>query len=269
VTKHIPINVARAVIVGDTESLRFEAFANDIVSEIEGGRVVLSTSLTYDRGRDGKTVGPGARVYVCSSLNDSPDEKAISDVEKIANSKIQVDRLYFCSSQKLTEYAADVITAAIREKLGQGVSIDVLGAAALADFAVRVPEVTTKHYSAEIQDIVRAFEDVDNGDIVARRALELALCTIGHTDSGAIRKSAYFSALRIVLRDGVARTLAECARDVSVRLKLGRSLPPLAVRPYIDDWWNIRSLICLLADTLRRLRGKGRRRMILKWQPKR
>lgn len=52
--RHIPLNVARAVILGDIEFLRFERFCNDIVSAMEGGRPILSTSLTYDRGRDGQ-----------------------------------------------------------------------------------------------------------------------------------------------------------------------------------------------------------------------
>lgn len=231
---HLPLNVARAVILGDVQFLRFEQFANDLVSKIEGDRPVLSTSLTYDRGRDGKTIGPGPRVYICSSLNDIPDDKALADIDKIAASKAPVQRIYFCSSQKLTEHAGDRIAALLRAKLGDDVSVEFLGAYHLADFAVRFPEVAHKSYSAEIADIVQAFKPSHQVDEASRLALELALCTVGHEDSAAIRTSAYVASLRSVLLDGVPRNVAECARDLAARLKLGRSLPGTAVKLYLD-----------------------------------
>ncbi len=233
--RHIPLNVARAVILGDIQYLRFEQFASELVSQIEGGRPVLSTSLTYDRGRDGKTIGPGPRVYVCSSLNDTPDDKALSDIERIRESRVDVQRIYFCTSQKLTEHAGDKIAGLLRAKLGDGVSIEVLGAYDLADFAVRCPEVAHKSYSAEILDVLRAFEPSLHVNEASRLALELALCTVGHEDSVAIRQSAYLASLRVVLLDGVPRNVAECARDLSARLKLGRNLPESAVKLYLDD----------------------------------
>lgn len=244
---HLPLNVARAVILGDTQFLRFEQFANDLVSKMEGDRPVLSTSLTYDRGRDGKTVGPGPRVYVCSSLNDIPDDKALSDIDKIVQSRIAVQRIYFCSSQKLTENAGDKIAGLLRGKLGNDVAVEFLGAYDLAEFAIRFPEVAHKSYSAEITDILQAFEPSQQADEASRLALELALCTVGHDDSSAIRASAYVASLRTVLLDGTPRNVAECARDLAARLKLGRSLPASAIKLYLDILEKQRD-VTILAD---------------------
>lgn len=193
----VTFNMARDVIVSDTHAIRFENFCNGIVSAIEGGVVIHRTSQTWDRGRDGKTVGPLPRVIVCSSLNDWPEDKAISDIAKVvANCSPLPDRVYFCSSQELSEQREDKIAAEIGAAVPEGVSVEVLDAKHLAEFAARLDAVLERHYPTELKDIRTSLaQDREDDGQAANAALHLALCAMGHKDSLAVRNDTYRAAL--------------------------------------------------------------------------
>lgn len=76
--------IAEAIFRFDSEPMRFERFANAIVSEYEGGIPVLPTSKTWDMGRDGRAETSTAGIYVCSSLADHIDVKSQQDILRIS-----------------------------------------------------------------------------------------------------------------------------------------------------------------------------------------
>src|SRR5690242_13655246 len=95
------------VLRTETSDSRFEYFCRAIVQHIEGGSPVFGTAASWDLGRDGVGFGRGAGVYVCASLRDDVDVKAIHDLERLTTTTRQISRVYFCSSHRLSEQARD------------------------------------------------------------------------------------------------------------------------------------------------------------------
>jgi hypothetical protein len=60
-------NLIVSALANESFSSRFEEYANSVVSAIEGGVVVVSTSTTWDLGRDGRGL-QGSGIFVCASL---------------------------------------------------------------------------------------------------------------------------------------------------------------------------------------------------------
>lgn len=235
-----PLGIAMAALSIETQPIRFEKFCKDIVSGLEGGRLVSSTSPTYDRGRDGRTIDPGGEITICCSLEDDVGEKAASDLKKVTTHGPAPAKLYFCSSQPLSEDARIKLTAAIRAMLPAQTSVEVFGSRQLAEAGVaRFEVLLDRYYRTEIVDSLSALEQRDDGDDKSI-ALQLALTAVGHQDSVTIRHGLYRSALLSVLKDRHARNVAECSRDVSALLHLARGLPDAVVR-----------------DELQRLAGTG------------
>lgn len=228
-----PFGVVRSVIHADANALRFEKFCNDLVSVLEGGRLVVSTSTTWDRGRDGRTIDPGPEIVVCTSLVGEVDDKATSDVKKVAKYGTPPAKLYFCSSQNLSEQSLISISAEIRGLLPAGTSVTVFGSRQLAEATARFEQPLATHYLAEVDATLHAW-DGEGPKGEAGEALQLALSAMGQPDSTAIRHGLYRAAILMVLSDGVARNVAEVGRDVAARLHLSRSIPDGVIGAELD-----------------------------------
>jgi hypothetical protein len=230
----VPLGVAKAVISDESYPLRFERFAADLVSLIEGGTRIVTTSSNYDQARDGAAVGAGPRAFLCCSLTDRVDAKAKADAKKLGKTTKNIERLYFCSSQSLTDYAGDVLAAQIGKLAGCVGQVTVLGVEKMAAFAATWDSVLRKHYPGEVQAALQALaQDPEASE--HEHSLRLALSVAGTSDAAAIRQAVWGAALRAALSDGEPRTPAAISALLSNRLKLAFALRTDTLRVHLDS----------------------------------
>src|SRR4051794_4278386 len=180
--------LAEAVLRAEQSGRRFELFSNAVVSENEGGVPVLPTSRSWDLGRDGRSQTTSGSVYVCSSLTDNVDTKSTSDVRRLAENASPPYRIYFCSSQPLSESRCVQIEADIRKSVPPDVAITVVGREQLGHLAQRFPDAFVKFYAAELEALLAVLKDSVQKPIDDNGALRLALVGIGHESSGVVRR---------------------------------------------------------------------------------
>lgn len=195
------------------------------------------TSRSWDRGRDGRTLGPHPKAFLCATLNAELEQKVVDDLSAIAKSGARVERVYYCAPQLVSDHTLD---GEVEEKLrplfpNSVVDFQPLGEVQLSQFGHEHQDLLWKYYPAELEDCLRELDD--DGDDLRRDATLLALATTGHPNSGAVRESAYRMLLLSILSDGVARSPNELARDLSARLRLANSLSVAAIQPYVDALW--------------------------------
>lgn len=225
-------NVDEIVISADTNPARFERFCVNVLTAVEGGSPVVATSVVWDLGRDGRGIGPANHLFVCTSLRDDVDVKAIEDIERLVQTTRNIRTLYFCSSQSLTEHRCEKIAAGLCEYLKPDVTVNVLGSKQLAELGRRY-EVIDRAYGSEIKDILSRLSG-DQSKSEELQGLRLALLSTGAEDSIQIREQVYRNGLLDVLSDGHARTSDKLAIDLSSVLRLGRSLDPACLIPYLS-----------------------------------
>jgi hypothetical protein len=144
--------ISLAVLEQETNVPRFETFCRGVVSELEGGAPIVSTSTSWDLGRDGVGLGVARGIYVCCSLRDDVDIKAISDIERITSTTRGIQRLYFCSSQNLSEYRLAQIQEELEKELDRKFPVICLGALQLRDVGLSHGDMLRRQYAAEIAD---------------------------------------------------------------------------------------------------------------------
>ncbi|MFO0685356.1 MAG: hypothetical protein U0234_25075 [Sandaracinus sp.] len=222
----IPVGVAKAVLAQDVHDQRFEVFCCDLVGDIEGDVLVVPTSASWDRGRDGRSVGGQRRVLVCASLTPRLDPKVEDDLKKIIKSGIRFEKVYYCTSQPTSEHTLDGICAELRSLMPQGAEIEPLSGEQIARLSSVRPASMWKHYRAEVEDIWRNIVANDEAPEAQRHSLLLALATAGHENSTAIRRACYEAViLRALVASGGSATSNEIATRVSNDLGLGRPIP--------------------------------------------
>jgi hypothetical protein len=223
--------IALDVITSDVYSSRFELFSNAIVGQLEGGVPIVSTSASWDMGRDGRAVGRAGAIFICCSLADGVDGKAADDIARVTPHITAPAKIYFCSAQKLSEHRVVQIETDLKAMLPSSVTITVLGAQQLAELAVKWPEVANQQYKAEIEDCLRVLRDGDAATEADIPGLRLALVTAAHDDSAAIRADVYKSGLLTVFADDKPRSVNEASKDLAAFLRLNHNLPTEAVAP--------------------------------------
>lgn len=226
--------IAEAIIRADSETLRFERFTNDVVTEYEGGVPVLPTSRTWDLGRDGRAETSTTRLYVCASLADHVDPKSDHDLRRLAKFAEPPFTVYFCSSQPLSEKKCNDLAIQIRSVLPVGITVTVIGCAQLAHLSERYTNVFIRHYGTELDNFVAAMRASVEAPVDEDDALRLALVGVAHETSDAVRTELYRNAIRDVLR-AKELNVAECARDVSHQFRLGRMLPTEVLLPHLRE----------------------------------
>lgn len=227
--------LARAVILHDSSDIRFERFCNEIVGELEGGATIFSTSQSWDLGRDGRGKTATGVVYVCASLTDHADSKAIADVKRLASQTKNIGQLYFCSNQNMSEKKCAEIENGLRKLLPTNTNVTVLGCNQLTEFAInKAPQVLGKQYRAEIEESLAALTSGAADEKPEEQALRLALMTVGHDESRGIREELYRASILGILADGKSRTVGECCRDVAAAFRLSRNFPDETVATYLS-----------------------------------
>ncbi|MFY2946124.1 hypothetical protein ACOTJB_25225 [Achromobacter xylosoxidans] len=228
-------NVSELVIANETNHARFENFCNAAISGLEGGAVILSTSKSWDLGRDGVGAGKSSGTYICTSLRDDVDAKTLADIERLLSTTKGVQQIYFCSSQVLSEHARTKLEIALRAETEHKIAITCFGCTQLVQIAQeRASGLIDQKYGPEISNVMRTIR-ADPDDDTEIRGLRLALIASGSDESYEIRKAVYASLLLDVLSDGGARTPATCAREMAALLRLQRSVSQEAVQMQLNS----------------------------------
>ena len=233
-TNPIELTVSQAVLTLETNDGRFERFCQDVVSLIEGGAIIFSTSTSWDLGRDGVGAGRAQGIYVCVSLRDDVDGKALSDIERIRATTSNIKKLYFCSSYNLSEHKISLLEAQLGKEVDYSFEVKCLGASQLTEAAARDPEIIERQYGAEIKGALRAIS-TDPSDETEVHGLRLALIAAAGDDSNQIRQQLYSGGLIEILSDKHARTIAACTKEMSERLHLGYVLSDTAILPHLTN----------------------------------
>lgn len=216
----------------ESNAARFEAFCNVLVSRaLEGGAPILSTSASWDLGRDGLGIGAARGIYICTSLRDDLDGKAIEDIERITSTTGRIVRLYVCTSQSLSEHGKDKLQGALEMLTENAFPITCLPANHLSQLADAYLDLVDRHYGAEKADVIRVTIS-DPQDSTELRGLRIALMSTAADDSHSIRAEVYSSALLEILADQAPRTMAVLTKDLGEYFKLGRSVAGAAVQPH-------------------------------------
>ncbi|MCO8588923.1 hypothetical protein [Burkholderia multivorans] len=228
-------NVVQKVIEAETNDGRFEAFCRRVLSIIEGGALILSTSASWDLGRDGVGAGAARGTYLCCSLRDDVDSKAISDIERITETTKNINRLYFCSSQSLSEHRISSIEGELEKESDFKFPVVCYGSSQLTEVALQNgEELVREFYNSEIEDCIRAIYPQDD-DKSEEKNLRLALISIVGDDSYAIKNEIYSLALLDILKGGPKYTLSTCANKLAAHMKLSRAISTDSILPYLNS----------------------------------
>ncbi len=226
-------SIARFVLQSESNTIRFEDFCNALLTEVEGGLPILSTSRTHDMARDGRSLGGSSRIYSCVSLNVQVQSKAKKDIARIISTTRKIDKLYFCSSQELTEKKADQLKAELGKQLNPETEIEVCGLVQVAQLAVRYPKIFEDFYKAELEQCLALLSGPDEHGEPENRSLQLALATLGNESSDSIRAEVYKGSLRLALAEK-GRSLNECCKLITDLLRLHSLLPADALLPHLE-----------------------------------
>jgi hypothetical protein len=232
-TNPIELTVSQAVLALENNDGRFENFCRDVVSLIEGNAIIFSTSKSWDLGRDGVGAGTARGVYVCVSLRDDVDDKTLTDLQRITSTTARIERLYFCSSQRLSEHRITLLESQLASETDNAFPITCLGATQLTEATAVDPSIVERFYAPEIQGALRAISS-EPSDETEIRGLRLALVAAAGDNSSDIRLHLYSGALIDVLSDGAAKTITACAKAISERLHLAYIISDTAIRPQLE-----------------------------------
>ena len=180
------LTVSQAVLAIEGNDGRFEAFCRDVVSTIEGGAIIFSTSKSWDLGRDGVGAGGARGIYVCASLRDDVDLKTFEDLQRITSTTTPIKHIYFCSSQKLSEHRRSQIENQLADETDYTFEVTCIGSTQLTEAASRDPGLFEKYYGAEVHGALRAISP-DPDDDTEVTGLRLALIAGAGDNSVEIR----------------------------------------------------------------------------------
>ncbi|WP_433964589.1 hypothetical protein [Tunturiibacter gelidiferens] len=216
--------IAELILQNEKNDFRFEQFCQGVLS-LEEGVTYVPTSQSWDMGRDGRTLGRSRGSHaniLCVTLNQMLDAKVEADLLRLT-AIATPDRVVYCSSQKLSEHAIDIISSAIRRHVPNG-SIVVLGATLLAALSAKHYPVLEKFYNPEILDLKNTvFTEQPTG--AASKGLRLALIGFGSNEGADLRHEVLYATLLDRLDSNVSAGSESIAASFSLDLGLPKSLP--------------------------------------------
>lgn len=213
--------VLEQVLAKETNDQRFERFCNAVVSAMEGDAKILSTSASWDLGRDGVGYAKAAGIYVCTSLRDDIDAKVLADIQRITSTTKNIKSIYFCLSNKISEHTRVKYQGQLSAELDGKIGITCLGGGQLAEAVGAHPDIPERFYAADIADVLRVLQ-AEQSDGAELRGLRLALISATADDSDSIRKATYAAGLLDTLKAREKLTPAVCGKRLSDSLKLNR-----------------------------------------------
>lgn len=217
-------NVVDTLLATETNAIRFERVCGALYSAANQ-IVIVSTSRTYDRGRDGRSVstpaqGHNVEVVICATLAEDLDDKLERDLKRLRDTTA-AKHVVYCTAHSLTEHACDAMSARIKSMLPGVVSATVLGRMQLADLGMQYEEVIRKNYLAEMHEIEQTFLQVPQQGEPERVALRLALITQTGDDARELRQRLLRRLVLEALKAQGELTAAAIGSSISQQLHLG------------------------------------------------
>jgi predicted nucleic acid-binding protein len=218
------------ILASENDDDRFEEFANDLASILEG-KTVVGTSKSWDAGRDGRGVGPAHGVFVVTTLR-TDTKKARADAAKLKATAWKIRHVYYVAPRVVSDKVLEDHSAEIRSILGDDVPIDAIGSAQMSELVCdgKAAEPFRKHYAGELA-AVRSASAVDTDDPELRH-LELALSTFGAKDTQELRVG-LGTRLVLQLLDKQPHSLKELAAGATASLGVD-AFSESTVRYYCD-----------------------------------
>jgi hypothetical protein len=224
-------NIAKIIIEGDPHPVRFESFCIEMCQRVEG-ILLVPTSRTYDRGRDGRS----PQGILCATLSRSIDDKIKKDITRLVETSAP-QRVIYCCSQELTEDKIDKIAAEMRPLLPGGCGLVLYGSRQLAYFAEeKHPGIFEHFYAGEIKNIETRLLSFRTGEETAEtRGLRLALAAFGSDEAVALRRTISTRAVLEVLKKVGRATTDSVSSALAADLGLPRPFNARYVAGVLDE----------------------------------
>ena len=200
------------ILAYEHDDVRFEAFANDIASILEG-QPIVGTSASWDLGRDGRGLGPRHGVFVLATLRTDTD-KAKTDASRLKAQARRIRRVYYVAPRLTSEAILEKHCAEIRSILGNSVVVDAIGQHQILDLVTsgKADQHFRRHYSGELDSLKIAL--ATDTDAPHSKHFELALCTFGAENTQELRQ-VLTSRLILDLLDEQPRSLGGLAEGAA------------------------------------------------------
>jgi len=250
IPRHWIVDVLRA----EDHATRFEDLANHVISDLEKTPVV-GTSKSWDRGRDGRSVGSSSGLFVLTTL-ESDEKKPERDAVGLRDSGARVKLVYFVSAHDHSELALDRIKSGIGGILGEKVRVEALGRSQLVDLLTRGHgrDALTRLYAGELASTAMALGPLGADDVHLHQ-LQLALGTFGAKDTGELRVRLGTRLVLWLLGEG-PNNLEGIAAQATKRFGI-EGLTSVALRQYAEQLQSDGSVVSQDSPRLA-LTSKGR-----------
>ncbi len=220
-----------AIIKGETNDSRFEKFCRALLQKSEGITLV-STSASYDLGRDGLSIRPTKGTHaevLCCTIDKDIESKVIRDATRLAVTTVP-EHVYYCCSLTLTEHKINELSADFRAQLPKHAGITFLGARQLSDIAERFPEVFRELYYSEVRSAEATLQAFHAGQPTTEtRGLRLALLSFGSDEAQELREE--------ITKRAVLDVMATCdwctSENIAQKLSTDLGLPGTVSDSYI------------------------------------
>ena len=217
--------VIKSILENEDNGLRFERLCLDIYSEMEGVELV-PTSMTWDLAADGRSISTllKGRVVLCATLEKDIDNKAKSDIKRLAQTT-QTKTIVYCTSKPLSELKCRSIETVIRDEYPSADTVHVFGQVQLITLVERHESIFRKHYAGEIDNLERSILRTPGTISKAEDwGLRLALLTHESDDAQALRKELTTRLILDRLSDGTLKTPAQLCASITTLLHLPRTI---------------------------------------------
>ena len=143
----IPAMWVNQVLNREHDDVRFEAFANEVATVLEGAPVV-GTSKSWDLGRDGRALGERQGTFVLTTLRTDSD-KAKEDATRLKSKARKIRHVYYVAPRVTSEAVLEAHCEDIRAIVGEDVVVDPLGGPQLEDLVAggKAAEAFRQHYA--------------------------------------------------------------------------------------------------------------------------
>lgn len=222
--------MVETLLEAEVNDTRFEHFCCDLYGRAEK-LIIVPTSKSWDRGRDGKTVQIRIKdlPILAATLDVGLTEKIDRDIRRLVQTS-NPTAIVYCTTQPVSEHAADQIEGQIRALSPQTPTVRVLGRNHIAVMASRSDElgaVVEDHYRAELHALRRAcMETSEVEEKLASAGLRLALGTQLTDDARSLREQLGSHVLLQLLANRSPQTLGGLAKGFSDFIGLSQVVNP-------------------------------------------
>ena len=175
----------KQVLAYEHDDVRFEAFANEVVSVLEG-KPIVGTSRSWDSARDGRVLGARQGTFVLTTLRIDAG-KPRTDAARLKATAWKIRHVYYVVSRLVSEAVLEKHCNEIRSVLGEDIQIDPIGGHQISDLVSsgKAAPAFQRHYAGELASIKIAL--AGDTDDPQSKHLELALGTFGAKNTQNLR----------------------------------------------------------------------------------